>query len=109
MQYVITATVTERTAEGARTTQVPTFYLDADVQGIIDARHAEQVAIDVIDPFNRFDVHAYAEEHRPLLRTVEETLDSAARDTSLPVTVRSDLGAASSYVRSARFGVEAVR
>jgi hypothetical protein len=52
--YSITATVTERTPEGwDRTRQVPTFYLDPRVQGIVSAAHAERIALDILDPFNR--------------------------------------------------------
>lgn len=33
---------------GTRTTQVPTFYLDPNVQGIISRAHAERVAREIL-------------------------------------------------------------
>ena len=33
--------------------QLPTFYLDPSVQGIISAEHAERVARDIFEPFAR--------------------------------------------------------
>lgn len=44
--YAVTAVVTL----AGRSRQVPTFYLNADVQGIVDADHARRIAEDVIDP-----------------------------------------------------------
>jgi hypothetical protein len=66
--YAITATVEtiefglgELAWHGTR--QVPTFYLDEDVQGIVSAGHATRIAADVIDPLGaipreRIHVHA---------------------------------------------------
>ena len=49
--YAVTATVRERIGDGwTRSAQVPTFYLDADVQGIVDEDHAAIVARRVINP-----------------------------------------------------------
>lgn len=53
MLYVIQATVTKTFADGSKcTVQVPTFYLSKQVQGIINKVHAEQIAQEVIDPFD---------------------------------------------------------
>ena len=30
--------------------QVPTFFLDSNVQGIVDEKHAEQIANEIINP-----------------------------------------------------------
>ena len=32
------------------TKQIPTFYLNADVQGIVDEKHAEQIAREIVCP-----------------------------------------------------------
>lgn len=49
--YAVSATVTGQTTLGVTTTrQVPTFYLDERVQGLISEDHASRVALDVIDP-----------------------------------------------------------
>ncbi len=52
MFYAVTATVTKKTPEGTTTYQVPTFYLNANVQGIVDAAHAARIAYEVINPTN---------------------------------------------------------
>lgn len=36
---------------GSTTRQLPTFFLDPDVQGIMNAKHAERIVRDLIDPF----------------------------------------------------------
>jgi len=48
--YVIQATRQRETAHGTLTMQVPTFYLLANVQGIVSEAHAARVAADVIGP-----------------------------------------------------------
>ena len=50
MFYVVTATVTRITSEGTIMSQVPTFFLDSNVQGIVDEKHAEQIANEIINP-----------------------------------------------------------
>jgi len=55
MFYVITAQYkhTRKDRDGSTwdaSIQVPTFYLNADVQGITDAAHAERIARSVISP-----------------------------------------------------------
>lgn len=59
--YAVTGTITNTTADEWMTTrQVPTFYLDEAVQGIVSAEHAERIARSIIDPFGVFDVHVGA-------------------------------------------------
>jgi hypothetical protein len=45
--------------------QLPTFFLDGDVQGITSAQHATRVAAKVIDPFcklHKLHLTAYCED-----------------------------------------------
>lgn len=53
--YAITATIRRERREGNvgwwKTTQIPTFYLDENVQGFTDSRGAERIARDILDPF----------------------------------------------------------
>ncbi len=51
--YAVTATVvvTETDGEGKSwqaTKQIPTFYLDENVQGIVDEAHAEKIAREIL-------------------------------------------------------------
>ena len=49
--YAVQAAVSYTDNEGWRGTYAtPTFYLDGNVQGIVNEAHAERVALDVIDP-----------------------------------------------------------
>ena len=50
--YAINATVTRKVDGWVSTVQVPTFYLDPNVQGITDAFHAQQIAAQIINPFD---------------------------------------------------------
>lgn len=50
MMWCVTAMVRKTSPEGARSIQVPTFYLNSDVQGIVDAEHAERIAKEVCNP-----------------------------------------------------------
>jgi hypothetical protein len=49
--WIVQATVTK----DGKTVQIPTFYLDADIQGIITAEGCVKVATDIIDPFGQAD------------------------------------------------------
>lgn len=50
VQGTITRTETDPDAQRwASTRQIPTFYLNSDVQGILSADHARRVALDVVD------------------------------------------------------------
>lgn len=42
------------------TRQIPTFFLDERVQGIVDAEHAKTIALQILDPMDEhlFKVHA---------------------------------------------------
>ncbi len=52
MLYRVLATVARVTEQGYRTSaQIPTFFLDRDVQGIQSSEHAAGIAISAIDPF----------------------------------------------------------
>ncbi len=43
--YIIAATVTVESRDGWRTAyQMPSFYLDSRIQGIVDDAHAERIA-----------------------------------------------------------------
>ena len=49
MMYAVTATYSHRTADGWNgVRQIPTFYLEANVQGIVDVAHAERIARDIL-------------------------------------------------------------
>ena len=64
MIWVIQANVTELCSDrGVATLQVPTFFLDGDIQGIVDANHAEVIARGIINPTGnpKIEVQVYAE------------------------------------------------
>lgn len=46
--YAVQATIEVGQAGWVRARQVPTFYLDPNVQGIRDERHAHQIAAEII-------------------------------------------------------------
>lgn len=48
MLYQITATRTVDRSTGRNTQQIPTFYLDSDIQGIVDSSHADRIARDLL-------------------------------------------------------------
>lgn len=63
--YVITATVAKKTTdtsgtEWTSTRQIPTFYLDPTVQGILTEQGAIEIAKMIIDPFGEYEVNATA-------------------------------------------------
>ena len=50
--WIIQATVTKQKYNGWReSTQLPTFFLDKDIQGIVDEKHAARIAEKLINPF----------------------------------------------------------
>jgi hypothetical protein len=54
--YIVQATVTRKGKDGYTTTrQVPTFYLNRNVQGIVSLDHARIVAESIIDPFGLYE------------------------------------------------------
>ena len=61
MRYIVQATVTRKTEDGYTCSiQVPTFFLDSGVQGIVSEEHAERIAASVVNPTNdpAVEVHA---------------------------------------------------
>jgi len=64
--YCIQATIVQHTPQGDFERSLPTFYLDPTVQGITNARHARQIAADIVDPFHlpkkMQTVHIHAEK-----------------------------------------------
>lgn len=60
--YAVTATITRARSGWESTRQVPTFYLDSSVQGIVSEEHAAVIAREIIDPFDLFDVSVTAVE-----------------------------------------------
>ena len=55
MLYQIQGTVVESRPNGpfgklTVTHQIPTFYLNSEVQGIVDKTHAEKIAGDILNP-----------------------------------------------------------
>ena len=66
-QYAVTATVVHRTYDcntyWRTTRQLPTFFLDTRAQGIMNAVHAEAIALDILsscaDP-TRVEIHVCA-------------------------------------------------
>lgn len=60
MLYAITANIAREENGWSSSRQVPTFYLDENVQGILSIAHAVQVARDIIDPYNEHSVSVCA-------------------------------------------------
>lgn len=58
--YAITATFTRQEGEWSSTRQVPTFYLDERVQGILNEAGAVKVARTIVDPLGQYEVHITA-------------------------------------------------
>jgi hypothetical protein len=63
--YAVSASIRTHAGDWHGSRQVPVFYLDGEVQGITDERHAEAVARTVLNPvqrieFSDIDVKAYA-------------------------------------------------
>ncbi len=48
--WAISATVKDFTDYDLEVNQIPTFYLDENVQGIVNENHAESIAKDIINP-----------------------------------------------------------
>lgn len=63
MIYAITANVTWTAKNGYHTSrQVPTFFLDSDIQGIVDCEHAEQIAKRMLEYTSDFIAHVAVSE-----------------------------------------------
>lgn len=61
-RYAITATASREGDWGTSTRQIPTFYLDGNVQGITSEEHAQRIAMEIIDPFDACQVIVTAVE-----------------------------------------------
>lgn len=48
--YAVTAVVETKSAPWTSTRQIPTFFLDENVQGIRTEKGAKKIALDVLDP-----------------------------------------------------------
>ncbi len=48
--YSINGTINFASANGTITKQIATFYLDKNVQGIVNEKHAEAIACDIVNP-----------------------------------------------------------
>lgn len=60
MLYQITAQLKVRTKGMAvRMVQIPTFFLDSNIQGIMSERHCRQIAEEIINPLGRKDVEVF--------------------------------------------------
>lgn len=64
--YAITAQIQTYEQDGnarawSGSRQIPTFYLDENVQGITDTGHAVRIARQIIDPFSALNVTVTAE------------------------------------------------
>ena len=49
--YAVTVTMGGRRGSWSVSRTLPTFYLDENVQGIVDESHAWRIALDIVDPF----------------------------------------------------------
>jgi len=52
MFYRVIATIVRVTEEGRTMVQMPTFFLDRDMQGIESSEHAARIAASVVDPYH---------------------------------------------------------
>ena len=57
--YCVQAVRNEKRGEWNASQQVPTFYLSADVQGIVDEEHARKVAQSILGPDCAFAVFPF--------------------------------------------------
>jgi len=61
MFWQITATIHRiNDSKWNHSKSVPTFFLDADMLGIVDQHHALKIASSIIDPFEMFTVNMCA-------------------------------------------------
>lgn len=65
VQATITREFVEYNEDGStiffsQTRQIPTFFLDENVQGILTPEGALKIALEIIDPFDMFDVSGIA-------------------------------------------------
>jgi hypothetical protein len=60
--YIVQATLVEKTKNGSITHQIPTFFLEESVQGLVSESHAAKIAESILNPTNNpaYTVHATA-------------------------------------------------
>jgi len=76
--YSITANVNKVNEEGWNVNrQIPTFYLDSDVQGITDAGHACGIARSILDPWAEYTVNVYAQNVDNFNDNLSQSYDKA--------------------------------
>lgn len=58
MFYIISAALATQDDNGnwLRVTQLPTFILDSNIQGIVNVEHARQIAASILNPFEDKDI-----------------------------------------------------
>lgn len=63
--YAVTGTATyyPKGKQGRIMQQIPTFYLDAATQGIVDEKHAERIARDIVCPMSDCKGHTEVSFH----------------------------------------------
>jgi hypothetical protein len=49
MLYQVMATIVYSKNRRTTTKQIPTFYLNGDVQGVVDKKHAASIAMSIVD------------------------------------------------------------
>jgi hypothetical protein len=50
MWWQIDGTTVEKTTDGDTTRQIPTFFLNGNIQGIVNAEHAAKIATGIVNP-----------------------------------------------------------
>lgn len=58
--YIVQATLTKTELSHTWNTQVPTFYLNAATQGIVDEDHAQTIVKDILNPFRDLTIEVNA-------------------------------------------------
>ena len=56
MMYVASPIINIKTDKGTITRQVPTFYLDGNIQGIVDVKHAGKIVADICNPLRDVNI-----------------------------------------------------
>lgn len=54
--YLITGTETLDTGKGRISRQIPSFFLNSNIQGIVSEEHAVKIAKNILDPWNNADI-----------------------------------------------------
>lgn len=56
MFYLITGTETLDNGNGRISRQIPSFFLNSNIQGIVSEEHAVKIAKDILDPWDNVDI-----------------------------------------------------